>query len=93
MPDTVNEFLLKNLVCPVDKKPLQLRGDCLISSLGREYPVLDGIPLLLVDDQCQTHGASLASLNAITTKHDLHDPYFIKTLGISDSQKSICSLS
>ncbi len=43
--------LLEILVCPVDKADLRLEADNLVcTSCGRTYPIEDGIPNMLADD-------------------------------------------
>jgi SAM-dependent methyltransferase len=42
-----------NLVCPRDRTPLR-DGVC---ERGHEYPVVDGVPVLLVDEEAPTHAA------------------------------------
>lgn len=47
----VDAELLKILACPVDKAPVELRGDRLVcTACGRRYPIRDGIPVMLVDE-------------------------------------------
>jgi len=49
----VDPKLLEILVCPVDKTPLEvveLPEVGLASPAGRVYPVVSGIPVMLVDD-------------------------------------------
>ena len=47
----ISPELLAILVCPVDKQDLRLEGDHLVcTSCGRSYPIEDGIPNMLVDD-------------------------------------------
>ena len=44
--------LLDILVCPQDRGPLEyIAGECLYNPrLRRAYPIVDGIPVLLVDE-------------------------------------------
>ncbi len=43
--------LLDILVCPLDKKPVRLEGDRLVcSECGRRYPVIDDIPVMLIEE-------------------------------------------
>lgn len=45
----MNEELLEVLVCPVDREDLSLEGGELVCrACGRRYPVIDGIPNMLV---------------------------------------------
>jgi len=47
----ISPELLAILVCPVDKEELRLEGDRLIcTACNRSYPIEDGIPNMLVDD-------------------------------------------
>jgi uncharacterized protein YbaR (Trm112 family) len=47
----ISPELLAILVCPIDKAELRLEGDRLIcTTCGRIYPIEDGIPNMLVDD-------------------------------------------
>ncbi len=48
----ISPDLLEILVCPVDKADLRLEGQRLICTVcGRVYPIEDGIPIMLVDDE------------------------------------------
>jgi uncharacterized protein len=50
--DTIDAQLLDILACPTDDHaPLRVEGDALVcTSCGRRYPVVDGIPVLLIDE-------------------------------------------
>lgn len=49
-PPGVSAELLAILVCPVDHAPLRIDGDVLACTrCDRRYPVVDGIPNMLVD--------------------------------------------
>jgi len=46
----VAKELLDILVCPADRKPVRLENDRLVcSACGRRYPIVDDIPVMLVD--------------------------------------------
>lgn len=48
----IDEALLALLVCPIDKEPVALQGETLVcAACGRRYPIVDGIPNMLVDDE------------------------------------------
>jgi len=48
---TIAKELLDILVCPLDKKPVRLDGDRLVcSECGRRYPIVDDIPVMLIDE-------------------------------------------
>ena len=43
--------MVESLCCPVGKAPLEYKNDRLIcTSCGLSFPVIDGIPDLLIDD-------------------------------------------
>lgn len=54
MPDTqvvIDPDLLALLVCPVDHGELELKDSALVCTrCGRVYPVVDGIPNMVVND-------------------------------------------
>ena len=48
----MSDDLFEILVCPVDKHDLRLENFTLVCvSCGRSYPISDGIPDMLVDEQ------------------------------------------
>jgi ubiquinone/menaquinone biosynthesis C-methylase UbiE/uncharacterized protein YbaR (Trm112 family) len=54
----INKWLKENLVCPRDhNKVIQLNKDILICSLGHKYPVINGIPIMLLEDEVSTQPA------------------------------------
>lgn len=48
--------LLERLVCPRDHKPLQRRAEELVCEHGHSYPIVSGIPIMLLDEVPVTHG-------------------------------------
>ena len=52
----MNEWLFDHLACPRDKGKLELRGDDLVCENGHAYPVVDEIPVMLVEEAEITHG-------------------------------------
>lgn len=54
----INKWLKENLVCPRDhNRVVQLNKDILICSLGHKYPVINGIPIMLLEDKVSTQPA------------------------------------
>src|SRR5262245_55477414 len=51
----MNEWLLSRLACPRDKHALELSGGKLVCPQDHSYPVVDDIPIMLVDDVETTH--------------------------------------
>ena len=49
--NAVSPELLAILVCPLDHAKLELKGETLVcTQCGREYPIEDGIPNMLVEE-------------------------------------------
>ncbi len=47
----IDNELLRILACPVDKSPVERRGDRLVCTrCGRRYPIRDGIPIMLAEE-------------------------------------------
>lgn len=85
---TIDPWFLAALVCPADRKPLALDGDTLACAGGHRYPVVDGIPVMLLAG-AQTIGLADASLRrARTQQHDERAPELhLESLGISEHEK------
>jgi SAM-dependent methyltransferase len=73
------------LVCPRDRGALQTRGEILACAEGHEYPYVDGIPVLVVDDELDPtqpgYWASSEQIAAVraaespSVEDDAVDPY------------------
>ncbi|MBI3828394.1 MAG: methyltransferase domain-containing protein [Planctomycetes bacterium] len=83
-------WLLPLLACPRDDAPLQLTGERLRCPSGHEYPVVDGVPVLLIPDEAQTMELAHASI-----KRAFHDAgadprapeLYLESLGVTDEQR------
>ena len=86
----IDPWLERHLVCPRTRLPLRLRGDRLVSDANTEYPVVDGVPVLLLPDERQTIGIAEASLaRARGERMDARAPqYYLESLGISEEEKT-----
>jgi SAM-dependent methyltransferase len=58
----IDPWFLDNLVCPRDKQSLHLAQDALICPQNHVYPVVDGIPVMVLEDVRQTHQYATQSL-------------------------------
>jgi SAM-dependent methyltransferase/uncharacterized protein YbaR (Trm112 family) len=79
-----------SLVCPRDHGPLEATGSYLKCKDEHEYPIVDGVPVLLLHDKQQTieiAEASLAAAARVAKGMPSEDPLFISTLGISEDEK------
>lgn len=52
----MKEWLKNNLVCPRDKQKLQIQGNNLICPNNHLYPVVDDVPIMLVEEEEHIHG-------------------------------------
>lgn len=62
----ISDDLLKILVCPEDKGPLELVDDgkyLLNPRNGYRYPIRDGIPVMLIEEGKKNRTPSIASTN------------------------------
>lgn len=62
MLSAFDSWLGRELVCPLDRLNLLPDRKELVCPAGHRYPVVDGIPIMLVPDVKQTHPAALRSL-------------------------------
>lgn len=62
----MNEWLRNNLVCPRDGMLLETNGNTLICSKNHSYPVFDGIPVMLVEEEESTHGYISETLTKVS---------------------------
>lgn len=87
----LDPWCLENLVCPVDRSALRLEGQSLVTEAGRRYPVVDGLPVMLIDAIDQTIGVARASLDRALGREgatDLRAPdYHLESLGVSEPEK------
>jgi SAM-dependent methyltransferase/uncharacterized protein YbaR (Trm112 family) len=51
----MDEWLSQHLVCPRDRRELAWSPDELVCPQGHRYPVVDGVPVMLLDDIEVTH--------------------------------------
>jgi ubiquinone/menaquinone biosynthesis C-methylase UbiE/uncharacterized protein YbaR (Trm112 family) len=59
----MKKWLEESLVCPRDKQSFEKKDNRLVCSNGHSYPVIDGIPIMLVDEEAPTHDYITDSLN------------------------------
>jgi SAM-dependent methyltransferase/uncharacterized protein YbaR (Trm112 family) len=86
----MDPWYLKNLVCPVDHHPLEFSDGVLISSAGRKYPVVQGVPVMLLAEAEQTIGVASASLERAKGEcvGDARAPELhLESLGIGEKEK------
>lgn len=81
----MDQWLQEHLACPRDYKRLEFAGKTLVCSEGHQYPIVDGIPIMLLDDVEQTLWVANASIQRAKeiSALDRRDDLYIDTLGIS----------
>lgn len=62
----MDEWLRTHLVCPRDKSALETAEGGLHCPSGHEYPIFEGVPVMLVDDAESTHGYIAKTLEKIS---------------------------
>jgi ubiquinone/menaquinone biosynthesis C-methylase UbiE/uncharacterized protein YbaR (Trm112 family) len=81
----------ENLVCPVDHSSLTYSDGKLISRAGREYPVVEGVPVMLLEGVTQTIPIAEASLARAKGDRNVIDrrapDLYLESLGISEVEK------
>ncbi len=87
---SVSSRLFQYLACPQDGKALTESGAYLLCPKGHRYPVVDGVPVLLVEGAQQTLWVAEASLKEAEhyAQEGCQDHYFLSTLGISDEERT-----
>ena len=78
--------LLSLLRCPVDGSPLVEDGDSLVSAAGNQYPVVEGVPVLLRPD---ASGDTLECIRAgrEAIKQGRRDHLYVDAVGCSDDER------
>ncbi len=82
-------WLLEHLVCPADHGAVRLAGDCLECASGHRFPLIDGVPVMLLDAVPTTMAGTEQSLRRARGESvdarapDLH----LESLGISEDEK------
>lgn len=70
----VENRLLQLLVCPRDHAPLDESNAGLVCVHGHRYPIVEGIPILLIPEAQQTHTEAVCSLQAAAAPHVMTAP-------------------
>src|SRR5947208_2703525 len=82
----MDDWYLQNLTCPRDGVHLSEASSTVTCKNGHRYPVVDGIPVMLLDDVQQTQWVAARSLEDACTKADA-DGFYLDTVGISDQER------
>lgn len=89
--DTIEDWYSENLVCPVDKTALAFDGKALVSSAGRRYPIVDGVPVMLVEGEQQTMSIAHASIERAKGNSEVIDQrapeMYLESLAVGEPEK------
>jgi SAM-dependent methyltransferase/uncharacterized protein YbaR (Trm112 family) len=84
----LQDWLWDHLVCPRDHLSLQDSdsGATLVCPNAHQYPVVDGVPVMLLDEVSQTIGVMHDSLRE-ARKPSQDDPYYVDAVGCSAEER------
>ena len=90
MSTRLDEWLRSQLVCPRDQGALVDDGAVLRCANGHAYPIVEGVPVMLIDDARQTFPAARASIErAATGRADARaSALYLESVEISDEEKN-----
>jgi len=89
----LDPWFLENLVCPRTHTPLHFEAgkNSLVSESGYEYPVVQGVPVMLLEDQ--THTLSVADASIKRAKGMMIDErapeLYLESLAVDDKEKKL----
>lgn len=86
----IDGWLLENLACPRDCSPLAFSGSRLSCRNGHSYPVIDGVPVMLLKEAPETLGVMSATVARALDDEPSpsgRDEYYLETIGISDEER------
>jgi SAM-dependent methyltransferase/uncharacterized protein YbaR (Trm112 family) len=87
----LDEWYLHNIVCPRDHQQVSLRNGALSCNAGHCYPIVDDVPVMLLDDVPPTMeitGQSLRRANGQSAGDGRAPELYLETLSISEEEKS-----
>ena len=82
----MDDWLTENLACPRHHTHLSSRGDALTCPHGCEFPVVDGVPVMILGEADQTMDLVNTSLRQAKQPND-DGGLYVESLGLSDAQK------
>jgi SAM-dependent methyltransferase/uncharacterized protein YbaR (Trm112 family) len=86
----IEPWYLANLVCPRDHNELHLAPGGLTCAAGHRYPVVDGVPVMLLEDVRQTLEVATTSLGAAagsSAELEKGQHLYLETVGVSDAER------
>jgi SAM-dependent methyltransferase/uncharacterized protein YbaR (Trm112 family) len=83
--EKIDSRVLSLLECPRDHLELRAENSHLCCARGHMYPVVGGVPVLLLAEKEQTIELAAASLKA--AENEVGSPLYVDTLGLSEEEK------
>ena len=87
--DAIDPWLLEHLVCPRDRQRLTPAASGLVCGSGHRYPVVDGVPVMLLDDVTHTISIAGGSMREAARPEPRTGEagLYLDSIGISDEEK------
>src|SRR5258705_4980848 len=86
----MDPWYLENLVCPRDHQRLEVFGEQLICSKSHAYPIVEGMPMILLDDKAKSR--KFADMSRVVTRGRTESnptpPFYWETLGVNDEERN-----
>ncbi len=82
----IDRWYLASLVCPRDHQSLTQQGASLVCPYDHRYPLVDGVPVMLVAEASETIGVAGASLAAAAAGGGASGLY-VETLSLDDRER------
>lgn len=86
MPTELDAWLLEHLACPTHHQALAAEDRMLACPRGCRYPVIDGIPVMLLQDEAQTIDLARATVR-LSRETTANGDLYLDTLGLSEAQR------
>ena len=82
----MDDWLIENLACPRHQTQLSSRGDALMCPHGCEFPVVDGVPVMILGEADQTMDLVKTSLRQARQPSE-DGGLYVESVGLNDDQK------
>jgi SAM-dependent methyltransferase/uncharacterized protein YbaR (Trm112 family) len=83
--------MMTQLICPRDHLDLQDSGGDLSCPHGHRYPLVEGIPVVLIEEASETIGIAADSWRVAKAGTDSHGALYAETLGLNPAERSAVS--
>ena len=86
----MDQWYLDNLVCPITHESLEYIEGFLVTKSKTKYPVIDGVPIMLLGGEEQTIGIAQKSLditNDLNSPYQSTDKYYLETVCVSEKER------